>query len=334
MNTFDAGAAWRRLLSGSWVGIVIATIALFVLSPAIAPGSLGSAPLLSMLPFAAVLAMAAAGQTLVVQQRGLDLSVPGMLALAAALSTCLVQYHGWPAWLAVVVALIAPSLIGLLNGALVAVAGVTPLVVTLGMNAVLLGTVLKVSNGSPATAPHGLSQFSVDRTLGVPNTLIIAVVMLAIGGLVTKRSAVGRRLTYIGVSVPTASALGIRVRLYQVLSYGFAGLAYGAAGVLLAGYTQTPGLFIGDSYLLPTVAAVVLGGTAMTGGVASILASGVSALFLTQLGQLLRSLGWTDAQQLIAQAVVLAAVVLLREATPVLRRRWAARRRAVTPAMT
>lgn len=317
------------LLSGSWVGIVAATLLLFLLSPLIAPGSLGSAPLLSMLPFAAILAMAAAGQTLVVQQRGLDLSVPGMLALAAALCTCLVQYHDWPTWLAIVVALIAPGLVGLLNGVLVAVTGVMPLVVTLGMNAALLGTVLKISNGSPATAPHSLSQFAVDRTIGVPNTLIIAVVMLAAGGLIAKRSVIGHRLTYIGVSVPTASALGVRVRLYQVLSYGFAGIAYGVAGVLLAGYTQTPGLFIGDSYLLPTVAAVVLGGTAMTGGIASMVASGVGALFLTQLGQLLRSLGWNDAQQLIAQAAVLAAVVLLREATPALRRWWSARRPAL-----
>jgi ribose transport system permease protein len=316
------------LLSGSWVGITVATLALFVVSPVVAPGSLGSAPLLSMLPFAAILAMAAAGQTLVVQQRGLDLSVPGMLALAAALCTCMVQYHGWPAWLAIAVAVVAPGVVGLINGIVISVAGVTPLVVTLGMNAVLLGTVLKISGGSPATAPHGLSQFAVDRTLGVPNTLIIAVVMLVLAGLITQRSVVGHRLTYIGVSVPTASALGIRVRLYQVLSYGFAGIAYGVAGVLLAGYTQTPGLFIGDSYLLPTVAAVVLGGTAMSGGIASIVASGVGALFLTQLGQLLRSLGWNDAQQLIAQAAVLAGVVLLREAAPVLRRWWESRRSA------
>ncbi|WP_078917049.1 ABC transporter permease [Streptomyces sp. NRRL S-813] len=330
MDAVDAGATWRRLLSGSWVGIVVATIILFALSPAIAQGSLGSAPLLSMLPFAAVLAMAAAGQTLVVQQRGLDLSVPGMIALAAGLCTCMVQSHGWPAWLAVTVAVVAPALVGLVNGVLVAVARVMPLVVTLGMNAVLLGTVLAISGGSPATAPGGLSRFSVDRTFGIPNTFIIAVVMLAVGGIIAKRSAVGRRLTYIGVSVPTASALGIRVTLYQVVAYGFAGLAYGAAGVLLAGYTRTPGLFIGDSYVLPTVAAVVLGGTAMTGGIASIVASGVGALFLTQLGQLLRSLGWNDAQQLIAQAAVLAAVVLLRQAAPALRGLAAQRRRRRT----
>jgi ribose transport system permease protein len=98
--------------------------------------------------------------------------------------------------------------------------------------------------------------------------------------------------------------------------------------VLLAGFTKTPPLFLGDQYLLPTVAAVVLGGTALTGGISSIAATAVAAMFLTQLGQLLRSVGWPDALQLIAQAVVLIAVVLLRELVPTLWRRRAVRRLA------
>jgi ribose transport system permease protein len=106
------------------------------------------------------------------------------------------------------------------------------------------------------------------------------------------------------------------VRTYQVVAYTLAGLCYGAAGVLLAGYTKTPPLFLGDGYLLPTVAAVVLGGTALSGGIASVVSSGVAALFLTQLGQLLRTLGWSDAEQLIAQSAVLLAVVLVRVLAP------------------
>ncbi|GAA1955326.1 ABC transporter permease [Nocardioides panacihumi] len=316
---------WRRQLSGGGATILLATLVLFALSPVLAPGSLGSAPLLSMLPFASVLALVAAGQTLVVQQRGLDLSVPGMIALAAAVVTVMPQNHGWPLWLAVICAVAAPGVVGLVNGLIVAVGGVMPLVVTLGMNAVLLGTVFKLANGTPAGAPTALNRFALDRSLGIPNTLIIAVVVVGVAGLVTRRSIAGHRLTYTGLSAPAAAVNGVRVTLYQVLAYGFAGLAYGGGGVLLAGYTKTPPLFLGDSYLLPSVAAVVLGGTALTGGLASLVSSGIAALFLTQLGQLLRSLGWQDSQQLIAQAVVLVAVVLLREAVPVLAhrvRRW------------
>ncbi|MDL9980052.1 ABC transporter permease [Microbacterium sp. ASV49] len=323
-----ADGMWRRMLSGSWVPITVATLALFVISPLVAPGSLDAAPLLSMLPFASVLAIAAAGQTLVVQQRGLDLSVPGMMALGAVLATALPQQYGWGVWPAVVMAVVLPAVFGLLSGGIIVGLGIMPLVATLGMNAVLLGTVFSIANGTPSGAADELNGFALARTFGIPNTLLIGIVVIAIAAVITHRSIVGRRLTAVGVSEPAAAVVGIRVRMYQLLAYGFAGLFYGVAGVLLAGYTKTPPLFLGDQYLLPTVAAVVLGGTALTGGIASIAASAIAALFLTQLGQLLRSVGWPDAVQLIAQAVVLIAVVLLREFVPVLLRRRAIRRLA------
>lgn len=312
-NLYGLKEVWLRLLSGNSATIWIATISLFLVSPLIAPGSLSSSSTLSMLPFASVLAIVAAGQTLVVQQRGLDLSVPGMIALAAVLCTSLTQNSNWPTWLAVLAGILGPGIIGLLNGIFVSVFRVVPIVITLGMNSVLIGLVFFISKGTPSGATNSLNQFALDKHLGIPNTVLVALVALAIAGFVTQRTIIGRRLTAIGVSVRAATALGQRVTLYQILTYGFAAVCYGAGGVLLAGYIKTPQLFLGDSYLLPSVAAVVLGGTALTGGVASIVSSGVAALFLTQLGQLLRSLGWPDSSQYIAQSAALILVVVLRE---------------------
>lgn len=334
MKTDDmkTDALRKRLFSGGSGAIWIATIVLFVVSPLVAPGSLAAAPVLGMLPFAAVLGIAAAGQTLVVQQRGLDLSVPGMMAFGAVLVTGLPQNFGWPLWAAVIAAVVLPGVVGVINGLLVTRFGVTPLVVTLGMNAILLGTVFALSDGTPAGAAAGLSDFASGRTVGIPNSLILAVLVIALAGFVTQRSIVGRRLTAVGVSEPAATVLGVRVNLYQSLAYGFAGVAYSAAAVLYAGYVTTPPLFFGETYLLPTVAAVVLGGTALSGGRASIIASGIAALFLTQLGQLLRALGWTEPTQLIVQAAVLLAVVLLREAVPAIAGALAHRRTTRNPA--
>lgn len=316
MSTPERGLAARILGAGGSATIWIATIVLFAVCPLIAPGSLGSAPLLSMLPFAAVLAIAAAGQTLVVQQRGLDLSVPGMMALGAVLCTALPQQHGWTLPAAVAAGTLCPAAAGLVTGVLVTRFGIIPLIATLGMNSVLLGIVFAVANGTPAGAADSLNRFALERSLGVPNTVLIAVVVVGIAGVVIQRSVVGRRLTAVGVSPAAAEVVGIRVLSYQTLAYVAAGACYGIAGVLLAGYTKTPPLFLGDSYLLPTVAAVVLGGTALTGGLVSVAATGVAALFLTQLGQLLRALGWPDARQLIAQATVLLLVVLGRVLLP------------------
>lgn len=313
-------AYWKRLLSGGSGAIWIATIVLFVASPFVAPGSLDPAPVLGMLPFASVLAIAAVGQTLVVQQRGLDLSVPGMMAFGAVLASGLYQNQGWPSWLAVLAAIALPTVAGLINGVLVTQFGVMPLVVTLGMNTILLGTVFGLSNGTPAGAPEDLADFVSGKVLGVPNALIVAIIVVLLAGFVAQRTIPGRKLTAVGVSEPAAIVLGIRVKTYQMVAYATAGATYGVAAVLYTGYVTTPPLFYGDSYLLPTIAAVVLGGTALTGGRAAIISSGVAALFLTQLGQLLRALGWPEPLQLVAQAGVLLAVVLVREIVPMIAR--------------
>lgn len=328
MSTVDMkmDPRWKRLLSGGSGAIWIATIVLFAASPLVASGSLSEAAVLGMLPFAAVLAIAAIGQTLVVQQRGLDLSVPGMLAFGAALVSGLPQWYGWSPELAIAAAIVLPALAGLINGVIITRFGVMPLVVTLGMNVILLGTVFAISSGTPAGSPAVLAQFAKGKIGLVPNAVIVAIVVIGVAGFIAHRSVVGRRLTAIGVSERAATALGIRVTLYQTMAYALAGAAYGVASILYTGYVTTPPLFFGDSYLLPTVAAVVLGGTALTGGRAALVSTGVAALFLTQLGQLLRAVGWPEPLQLVAQASVLLAVVLLRELVPTIARAVAARR--------
>lgn len=321
-------ALWKRLLSGGSGAIWLATIVLFAITPLVSAGSLSEAAVRGMLPFAAVLAIAAIGQTLVVQQRGLDLSVPGMMAFGAVLVSGLPQWYGWPAPLAVAAAIVLPALVGLINGIVITAFGVMPLVVTLGMNAVLLGTVFAISNGTPAGAPEGLATFAKGYVGVIPHAAIVAVGVAVVAGVIGHRTIVGRRLTAIGVSEPAARALGLRVVLYQTIAYGLAGAAYGIAAVLYTGYVTTPPLFFGDTYLLPTVAAVVLGGTALTGGRAALISTAVAALFLTQFGQLLRAVGWPEPLQLVAQAAVLLVVVLLRAIVPSLVRTLSARRTA------
>ena len=306
----------KRVLSGGSAAIWFATVALFLASPLVAPGSLDPAPVLGMLPFAAVLAIAAIGQTVVIQQRGLDLSVPGMLAFGGVLVSGLPQNFGWPIGASVVASIALPAVAGLVNGILVTRFKVMPLVVTIGMNAALLGTVFALSNGTPAGAAPELTGFATAKTLGVPNALLVAIAIVAVAGFVSHRSVVGRRLTCVGISEGAASVIGLRVSLYQTTAYAFAGALYGVAAVLYTGYVATPPLFFGDNYLLPAVAAVVLGGTALSGGRAAVVSSAVAALFLTQLGQLLRALGAPEPLQLVIQAAVLLAVVLVRELAP------------------
>lgn len=287
--------------------IWIATAVLFAVSPLLASGSVSRSALLSMLPFAAILAIAGIGQTLVIQQRGLDLTVAGMITLSSILVTRIPDGHDDQLPKAIGVILLVCIAAGLVSGLAVAWLSITPLVATLGVNALLMGVIFQITSGaSTSAAPPGLASFSLDKTLGIPNALLIAIVAILIVAGVIRSTVVGRRFVAVGASPAAAHAAGVRVKVYEVATYVFASITYGAAGILVAGFLDTPGIGAGNNYLLPTIAAVVLGGTSLVGGVGSVVATGGGALFLTQLDQVVRGMGYGTAVQYIIQGVIIA----------------------------
>jgi ribose transport system permease protein len=317
-----AEPATQRLMGWPSTRAVAAVIVIFAASAAISPASVSRTALLAMLPFAAFTAIAALGQTLVVQQAGLDLSVAGGISLGALL----VAKYGAPGQLglapAILLALVAAAAAGLASGSVVAFFGLPPLVVTIGINAVLMGAVQSLSGGFSAQAPASLAGFSVGRTLGLPNVLYIAVAMIIVAQLLLKTTVLGRRFELAGANRRAAHAGGIRTRRYTIAAYVLSALFASATGILLAGYLSTTTLSTGDSYLLPSVAAVVLGGTALSGGRGSLIGTAFGALFLGQLSQLVQTYTQTTAVQNIVQAVVIGVgIVLQLRLTAWLRRR-------------
>jgi ribose transport system permease protein len=299
--------------TSAYLPIWPATALLFAVSPLIAAGSLGGSALRGMLPFAAVLAIVGIGQTLVIQQRGLDLSVPGAVSLAAIIVTKYPAGHGGRLPAAIALALAACAAAGLVSGFAVTWLRITPLVATLGVNALLLGTILRITSGSStATAAPGLADFTFGRALEIPNTVLVAVVVLAAVAVVVRTTLLGRRFVAVGTNARAAYVAGLPVNRYRLLTYAAAGLCYGCAGILLAGYLRTPGLSAGDNYLLPSIAAVVLGGTSLAGGSGSVVATAGGALFLTQLQQVVFGAGAPSSVQLLIQAGVIAAGMTLR----------------------
>ena len=309
---------WR--LRGPYVAIWPATALLFAISPLIAAGSDGTSALRSTLPFAAILAIIGIGQTLVIQQRGLDLSVPGIVSLSAILVTKLSNGTDSGLLTAIIVVIAASARAGLVSGLAVTRLGITPLVATLGVNALLLGTILQITGGSSsASAPPALASFAFGRVLGVSYLVLIALALVAGVAFVLRRTTAGRRFVAIGTSAAAARAAGMPVRGYQLATYSIAAVCYGVAGVLVAGYLQTPGLSAGTNYLLPSIAAVVLGGTSLAGGSGSVLATAVGALFLTQLQQVVFGAGAPASVQLLIQSIAIGLGMALRS---VPWRRW------------
>jgi ribose transport system permease protein len=304
---------WGGLRAPRYSAIWVATALLFAVSPLIAHGSVSSSALLATLPFAAILAIASIGQTLVVQQRGLDLSVPGMITLSTIIVTKYPHGHEGRLLGAIGLVMLACLASGLISGLVITWLAVTPLVATLGVNALLIGVVLQITSGaSTASATPGLAGFALDKTLGIPNTVIIAVIVIALVAAFIRTSVVGRRFVFAGANPAAAHAAGIRVKAYVLSTYLLASLAYGGAGILVAGFLGTPGIAAGDTYLLPTIAAVVLGGTSLAGGTGSVVATAIGALFLTQLEQVVLGSGASASGQFIIQGAIVALGMGLR----------------------
>jgi ribose transport system permease protein len=297
---------WRRS-----AGIWSATGLLFAVSEIFQPKSLGSSALAALWPFAAVLILAAVGQTLIVQQRGIDLSVPGFISLTVVLVTHIPNGNSAKLGPAILLAYLISLAAGALNGLLVTRVGITPIVQTLGMNAVLYGIDLGITQGTPTQTTSALQSFAGASPAGIPLPLIIALVSVFVIEFAIKRTSFGRRFEASGANAAAGRAAGLRGGRHQFAAYLGAAALYCTAGILLAGIVSQPDPFQGNDYLLPSVAAVALGGTSLLGGVGSVIASAVGAVFLSQLQQFVLATGASAAVQNLVQASALALAVTI-----------------------
>ena len=156
----------------------------------------------------------------------------------------------------------------------------------------------------------------------------VAALLVAVLTVVLRKTTIGRRFAAVGANPRAAWIVGINVSAYQIAAFAVAGFLYGVAGILLSAFIRNPTLDVGNPYLLAPIAAAVLGGTAITGGIGSMVAVAGAALFLTHLGQMLKMLGLSSAFQFVIQGVAIALGMALAESKYL---RWRYLRRAFTP---
>jgi len=264
-----------------------------------------------MLPFAAVLAVVALGQTLVVMQGGIDLSIAGSVSIVIVIVTHEAYGDNSKVLPAALAALAVAVVAGLLNGFLIGRLGLNPIVATLGTNALLYAGVLGVSGGTPRQTTDLLASIAGGELLGVPNSVYFAVAAVVVATVAVKMTVAGRRFEAVGANGGAAWATGLMVQRHRGGGYVWAQVLYWVGGLLLAGIVNKPTAYQGDSYLLASVAAVVLGGTSLLGGRGDLVATALAALFLTQLSQFVLALGVTFAVQTLVQAAALAIGVAL-----------------------
>jgi ribose transport system permease protein len=266
----------------------------------------------AILRYAAPLAIMAGGQTLVMLTAGIDLSV-GATATAAAYVMAGQSSHGTAG--AIVYGLAVGVAVGLVNGIGVGIFRVQPLIMTLGIAGVVTG-LLTVRAAVNRTAGHDVPSFV--RTLGgeplvgfVPNSLLLWVGLSVILVLVLRRTGYGRMLYAYGDNPIATRLAGVRAWQLLLVTYVLCGMLASVAGMLLAGLLNAADLGLADSFLLPSVAAVVLGGTSLFGGVGTYSGTIMGALILTVLDSFLTLINAEDSVRQILYGLIILALAAL-----------------------
>lgn len=295
--------------AAGFVPVWLLAALLLAVSALVAPDTLSGASFGGMLPLTTFLAVASLGQMLVIMTAGIDLSVPAVVTLASTLTVGVAEGSDDRLLPAIVVALAAAGAVGLANGVLVGLLRLNPLIVTLAVGQAVYGFTAEYRDGmaQESAVPAQLSSWASGRILGVSVVFWTGVALTLVVAAVLRWSAEGRRFQSFGANPRAAWIAGIEVRRFHVGAYTIAGVLYGTAGVLLAAFIRNPTLGAGTPYLLGPIAAVVIGGASLRGGVGSATSTWVAAFALTLLSQMLRVLGLPSALQFIVFGGAIAA---------------------------
>jgi ribose transport system permease protein len=311
-------AASRWLSSAGWravfrdrpiIPLIVLLGALIVLSQLTRPGIVSVDWTRVILQAAVPLAILAGCQTLTMLTGGIDLSVGAVASMAGFVVATLI--HGPGLATGLLVALLAAVLVGLLNGIGVGVFRVHPLIMTLGMSLVVLGLAnawqiltLQTFTG----VADELRSLGSGRFLEVlPNSLLVFLPLAALILLGLRRTGYGRLLYAIGDNPIATRLSGVRSWQVLVVLYVISALMAAIAGFLISGLTNVASVSLADSFILPSVAAAVIGGTSILGGRGGYSGTIVGALILTVATSLLTSLGYPEAvRQVVFGAIIVA----------------------------
>jgi ribose transport system permease protein len=262
--------------------------------------------LLQQLQVGAFLGIVAAGMMLVILLGHIDLSVPWTLAAAAMVATAVGGAVAVPVGLAVGLA------VGVFNGIGVAYLRIPSMIFTLGVNAMMRGFMVMLTGGfAPQTDATPIMTFlATGRVLGLPMALVVWVLVSAAMVFLLSRTVFGRYIYAIGNREAAAYLSGVPTRGVLVGAFALCGLCAGLSGVLLAGYSAKAYQGMGDAYLLPSIAAVVIGGTHILGGRGRYAGTVVGAILITLLSSVLSVMQMPEAGRQIIYGLVIIVMLL------------------------
>lgn len=310
----------RRAISGAG-GPLIGLIILMIILSLLAPNFMSARNMVNILDQVTVLGILALGATAVIITGGIDLSVGAVLALSVMVLGWLSHDGGWPLWLSMIACVVVGALVGLVNGLAITVAKLPPFIATLAMMSIARGLANLITDGRQIIGyPEWFYSLSSNRFGGfLSATLIMLVLLYLIGWMVLQTRRSGRAVYAVGGSPEVARLAGVKVGTVTTWVYVFAGAAAGLAAIVLASRLDSSQPSAGTGIELNVIAAVVIGGASLAGGIGRVTGTIVGVLIIGVLNNGLNLLGVSPFIQQIIIGLVIAAAVL----TDVLRRRSA-----------
>ena len=304
-----------RLLSQPWFYATAGAVLVWLIIVAHSQGVGGGAVVSTALNYSVFFAIVGLGQMLVMASGAgnIDLSIPANVTLAAYLSTGQMVGSDNGLILGILLGLVAGAAIGAGNALLILAFRIPPMVATLASGLVLESFTFVYSRISVAKPAPLLASFTTDRLFGVPYVTLASIVASLILIVFLKRSVFGRSLFACGQNETAAWLSGIHIRQTRVAAYVLCGVFTSLAGVLFAGFVGGPSLNMGSEFLLSSIAVVVIGGTNVAGGQASVLGTWSASLFLFLLLSMLNVFQVDPGLRNVATGVLIIAVLALNK---------------------
>ncbi len=295
-------------------------VALCAVGSALNSNFVGESNISIMLRAAASIGVVSVGMTFVIISGGIDLSVGSMVALASVWMTTVATQEYGP-FVMVICALAVGLGAGLINGVLIAYGKVVPFIATLAMYASARGLAERLSERqTQRVSEQGYLDFFRGDFLGIPVLIWMLALVFAVGWVLLNRTTFGRRTFAVGGNVEAARLAGINVKLHTAMVYGIAGLCCGIAAVMVVARTTAGASTNGMFYELDAIAAVVIGGTLLSGGRGTLIGTLIGVLIFTVVNSIFTQNNLDTATQNIAKGVIIVVAVLL-QATTIRRRR-------------
>ncbi|MED1612334.1 MULTISPECIES: autoinducer 2 import system permease LsrD [Bacillus cereus group] len=302
-----------------WEGVLIVLLLLeFILFSFINSDFLNISNLLFSTNDFLFIAIAAIPMTFVIVTGGIDVSVGSIMGLTSILIGVL-WMNGISILFAVIIALIISCLAGAINGLIIKMTDVEPLVVTLGTMFLYGGIALVISGGAGASGYEGISglpdafvQLASGNFIGIPNLLWLLIVLTVLCAVLFHRTIYGRHIKLTGANENAAKYTGIKTKKVVIIAYMLSGLGGGLGGTFLTAYFGSARADMGSETILPIITAVVLGGTLITGGKGSIIGTVLASIFIGLMQYGLQMTGLTNEQSNVVIGIILILSVIMR----------------------